>query len=145
MLDELGPLRFPLFTVARRLWGYGDYDDLVQDTYIKAIEHQDGFDGNNLMAWLTKIMRRTRQDQCRDQRVRAEIDAERIYEEFAPENQEEQVFTQEVIVKFNGRSELLALSVLGYSSEEIAEKLDMTISNVRNGINRGKEKVRNAL
>lgn len=59
MEKELEPHRKQLFAHALKLTRCPDLaGDLVQDTFLRAIQYKEHFDGSNLAAWLNVILRR---------------------------------------------------------------------------------------
>ena len=71
----------PLYAAALRLTrNPADAEDLVQDTFVKALRFSDRFaEGTNLKAWLYTILHNTWRNQRRDRaRARLEADSETV-------------------------------------------------------------------
>src|SRR5438046_10473411 len=78
--EALGFLE-PLYTTALRLTrNRSDAEDLVQDTFVKALRFADRFErGTNLKAWLYTILHNTWRNRRRDAaRDAVEVDSERV-------------------------------------------------------------------
>jgi RNA polymerase sigma factor (sigma-70 family) len=58
-INELTSYRATLLAYASRRVTNGEAEDLVQDTFIKAIRFQNSFDGTNLGGWLMAILQNT--------------------------------------------------------------------------------------
>ena len=74
----------PLYATALRLTGQrADAEDLVQDTYVKALRFADKFEpGTNLRAWLYTILHNTWRNRRRDAaRAGIEVDSELVEQE----------------------------------------------------------------
>src|SRR5688572_12713154 len=73
----------PLYATALRLTrNRADAEDLVQDTFVKALRFEDRFAaGTNLKAWLYTILLNTWRNRRRDSaRVPVEVDSPRVDE-----------------------------------------------------------------
>ncbi|MBM3819422.1 MAG: sigma-70 family RNA polymerase sigma factor [Acidimicrobiia bacterium] len=82
--DALGYLE-PLYAVALRLTrNRADAEDLVQDTYVKALRSAHQFrPGTNLKAWLFTILHNTWRNRVRDdtrRQVTVDVDGDRVDE-----------------------------------------------------------------
>jgi RNA polymerase sigma-70 factor (ECF subfamily) len=76
----------PLYATALRLTGQrADAEDLVQDTYVKALRFADKFEpGTNLRAWLYTILHNTWRNRRRDAaRAGVEVDSDLVEQEAA--------------------------------------------------------------
>jgi RNA polymerase sigma-70 factor (ECF subfamily) len=84
---ELSSHRQYLMVVARAIVGNGsDADDLVQETYRRALEHEDQFiPDTNLRAWLTCILRNVHRDRFR--RAAFEVLSPLVGEILGPEHE----------------------------------------------------------
>ena len=74
----------PLYATALRLTRQrADAEDLVQDTYVKALRFADSFEpGTNLRAWLYTILHNTWRNRKRDAaRAGVEVDSEAVEQE----------------------------------------------------------------
>ena len=74
----------PLFRLAYRMSGsQTDAEDLVQDTYVKALRFADRFErGTNLRAWLYTILHNTWRNRVRDRaREGVQVDSELVEQE----------------------------------------------------------------
>jgi RNA polymerase sigma-70 factor (ECF subfamily) len=74
----------PLYATALRLTGQrADAEDLVQDTYVKALRFADKFEpGTNLRAWLYTILHNTWRNRRRDAaRAGVEVDSDLVEQE----------------------------------------------------------------
>ena len=137
-----------------------DADDLVQETYLKALRAFDSFTrGTNAKAWLFTIARRLNIDRFRRARVRPQPLAEEAVEDTtlapaAPETLEvegwEQLTPGVVRTAIDGVPEPFRMAVVlrdlqGLSYQEIAAVLDVPAGTVMSRLHRGREYVRQAL
>lgn len=141
-------------------------EDLVQDTYVKALRFQKQFAwGTNLKAWLLKILTNTFLNRCRhDQRHRKFVDmaeSDPVYDAYFDQassgfldNPEEHVFRrffderieacfQELPEEF--RVAVVLSDVEGLSYKEIAEVLDCPIGTVMSRLHRGRQLLKRQL
>jgi RNA polymerase sigma-70 factor (ECF subfamily) len=136
-----------------------DADDLVQETYLKALRSFDGFQrGTNAKAWLFTIARRLLIDRYRRARVRPQPLAEEALEDTAlsPPAPEvgseawERLSPQAVREAIESVPEPFRTAVVlrdmhGLAYQEIAQVLDVPAGTVMSRLNRGREYVRAAL
>src|SRR5690349_18792058 len=81
--DDLLEYLQPLYATALRLTGNrADAEDLVQETFVKALRSAHQFErGTNLKAWLYTILHNTRRNQLRDAgRRTVDVDSEKVEE-----------------------------------------------------------------
>ena len=137
-------------------------EDLVQTTYVKALERFGSFEpGSNCRAWLLRILRNTWIDQLRHLKVAGpEV---RIEENLvaAEQGQEETVwsdaddilenFSDERVIKALGelpeeqRLALFLVDVEDFSHEEVAEIMDVAIGTVKSRSGRARAVLRQRL
>lgn len=127
-------------------------DDLVQETFLKAIRHLGQLrDVNSLDAWLSNILFNNWRDHIRSRRDAEDIDELNELEEFALDCEDEK---RDVIGRVHdaidslppAQREVLALVDLhGYSYDEVAALLNIPIGTVNSRISRARETLRDLL
>jgi RNA polymerase sigma-70 factor (ECF subfamily) len=136
--------------LARSLTGHSqEAEDLVQDTYIKALLHWEQYaPDTNIRAWLCMILRNQFYSKKRLSWRMTPLDqemAEQTIVDLAV-NQEEQLgFNQEFalyapllgLVSLDMRDSVLAVHYLGMKYEEIALVLDIEVGTVKSRVSRG--------
>jgi RNA polymerase sigma-70 factor (ECF subfamily) len=134
-----------------------DANDLIQDTYVKAITHKDKFDpATNLKAWIYTIMKNTFINKYRkDTKVKTIIDNTKDLYFLNNSNKSESV---EPDSKYNHSELLRVVDALqdehripfqmhfqGYKYKEIAEQLNLSIGTVKSRIFFGRKKLMSKL
>jgi RNA polymerase sigma factor (sigma-70 family) len=145
--------RIPLLRYARHLCGYNqdEAEDLVNATMLKAIEHQDQFDGRKIGGWLSTILRNMFYDSKRSLRNRrTHLD---IYEITGLEytthrnlredsNVEHVMELKQVIAAMEFLSKehqrVLSMYALGYTCEEIATRENISIGTIKSRVFRAR-------
>ncbi len=129
--------------------------DLVQETMLKALEHQDDLDSfDQLGAWLSKIMHNKFIDNLRYNRRwewadEAEVDD--CLAEASTESKLIQIQTQDALhtamskLSFEHRQAISLSDIQGFSYQEISEITSTPIGTVMSRISRGREKLRSLL
>src|SRR5688500_569924 len=150
-------LRFlePLFAAALRLTrNRSDAEDLVQDTFVKALRFSGGFTpGTNLKAWLYTILHNTWRNRRRDAaRDKVDIDSPRV-EEAAAGGADAGDTPERILLRTTLDADLQAAldalpdvfreavwlrDVEEFSYPEIAEMLGVPIGTVMSRISRGR-------
>jgi len=136
---------------------HDDADDLIQDTYVKAITHKDKFDpATNLKAWIYTIMKNTFINKYRkDTKVNTIIDNTKDLYFLNNSNRSDTVSPDS---KYN-HAELIKevenlqdehripfeMHFQGYKYKEIAEQLDLSIGTVKSRIFFGRKKLMSKL
>ena len=152
--ESLGFLE-PLYAAALRLTrNRADAEDLVQDTFVKAIRFADRFTpGTNLKAWLFTILHNTWRNRVRDAaRAGVDVDSTRI-EEVAAERLAAPETPERILLRASLDADLQAAldalpeafrqavwlrDVEEFAYAEIAEMLDIPIGTVMSRISRGR-------
>lgn len=137
-----------------------DADDLVQETYLKALRSFDSFQrGTNAKAWLFTVLRRLHIDRFRRARVRPQPLAEEALDDtaLAPAAQEDapagdwERISAEVVrqaveqVPDPFRAAVVLRDLQGLSYADVAAILDVPPGTVMSRLHRGREYVRQAL
>jgi RNA polymerase sigma-70 factor, ECF subfamily len=146
----------PLYATALRLTrNRADAEDLVQDTFVKALRFSDRFEpGTNLRAWLSTILHNTWRNRIRDAgRQAVEVDSTRLEElEGSAANSgndsPEQLLLRNTLdadlsAALDGlpdvfRQAVWMRDVEEFSYAEIARMLDVPIGTVMSRISRGR-------
>jgi RNA polymerase sigma-70 factor (ECF subfamily) len=152
-----------LFNLARYLTAsVTDAEDLLQETYVRAFAAAAGFDGQNLKAWLFKILRNTFVDQYRKEQqhptrggldtVHADteglVDADRLREEVEVD-QLRKIVSRELEAALLTLSEdartVILLDLEGMTEVEIADVLGCAIGTVKSRLSRARTVLRQRL
>jgi RNA polymerase sigma-70 factor, ECF subfamily len=149
----------PLYATALRLTrNRADAEDLVQDTFVKALRFSDRFErGTNLRAWLSTILHNTWRNRLRDTGREAavvDVDSARLEEVGAPtegspgHETPEQLLLRKTLdadlraaldeLPDNFRQAVWLRDVEEFSYAEIAGMLDIPIGTVMSRISRGR-------
>jgi RNA polymerase sigma-70 factor (ECF subfamily) len=157
--EALGYLE-PLFATALRLTrNRADAEDLVQDTFVKALRFSDRFTpGTNLKAWLYTILHNTWRNRRRDAaREAVDVDSSRVEEAAAQmdgpasiETPERILLRQTLDADLRGaldglpeafREAVWLRDVDEFSYAEIAEMLGIPVGTVMSRISRGRRQL----
>jgi RNA polymerase sigma-70 factor (ECF subfamily) len=143
-----------LYNLGRRLTGNdADAEELVQETYARALAGAHSFGGGNLKAWLFKILRNTFIDQRRRGRAapqplpadadppEAGDDAELLRDDLELERLR-RVVGKEIEAALANLSEdartIVLLDVEGFSESEIADGLACPVGTVKSRLSRAR-------
>ncbi len=152
--DELVEILPQLRAFARSLVSSdADAKDLVQMTCLRVLERQEQFrPGTSLIAWAITIMRNIRMDELKKPMKFEEVDPEEIFEIPDPralrrtESRLELRDTLRAIHELpEGQREVIGLTAVGYSYDEIAHKLGIPTGTVMSRLYRGRERLRTLL
>ncbi|MEO6710353.1 MAG: sigma-70 family RNA polymerase sigma factor [Planctomycetota bacterium] len=142
-----------LLPLARRLThGRGEADDLIQETFLAAIEHRESFDpARPLMPWLIGIL--VRQASAARRRARREVDPVRLdsRSQSAPDDDvqanEFQTIVMEALSRLSrhDRDVLMPLLFDGKRAAQIARELGSRPDTIRMRIHRGLDRLRRIL
>ena len=153
----------PLYAMALRLTrNRADAEDLVQDTFVKAIRFADRFTpGTNLKAWLMTILHNTWRNRVRDSaREAVAVDSDRVEQAAVAERAATPETPERILLRSTLDAELQAAldgmahafreavwlrDVEELSYAEIAEVLEVPIGTVMSRISRGRRQLVDAL
>ena len=135
-----------------------DAEDIVQETFVKALMYMDGLEDSNLVAWLFKVSLNKYYDLCRKNKRRpiVSIDDSHFLEDFNQDTQQErikeeglsQVLQQEqtnqiisVLESLNPtyKNLLIMKYTLNLSYEEIGQLVDMNGAKVKTYLQRARQ------
>jgi len=152
-----------LYNLARYLTGSAsEADDLVQETYVRALGAAASFDGRNLKAWLFKILRNTFIDGRRRHKqhatdggldtVRADVegrvDADRLRDDIESA-QLRGVVAAEIEAALRALSEdaraVILLDLEGMTEVEVADVLGCAVGTVKSRLSRARAMLRQRL
>lgn len=134
---------------ALSLASHGDHaDDLVQETLMKAWNHQSSFQpGTNLKAWLFTILRNEYFSQLRKRRREVE-DADGGYASsvMTPGSQESQLDMADLRLALqqlpdDQREAVVLVGASGFSYQEVAEICHVPVGTVKSRVNRARNKL----
>lgn len=133
-----------------------DAEDIVQDTFLKAVIHLEAIDSNKMASWLFKVALNHYYDLCRKNKRRplVSLEIESVFnnmpaEDYLPENyyldSEKKKQVSRVLDDLNPiyKNLLVLKYVVGLSYREIAEVVDVNEQTVKTYLYRAKQKFRN--
>ena len=139
----------PLFATAMRLTrNRSDAEDLVQDTFVKALRFAGGYTpGTNLKAWLFTILHNTWRNRVRDGgRVPVDVDSEKVEVAIARDgavgaDTPERLLMRDTLAALPEayRAAVWLRDVEEFAYAEIASMLDVPIGTVMSRISRGRQ------
>jgi len=152
-----------LYNLARYLTGSAtDGEDLVQETYVRALGAATSFDGRNLKAWLFRILRNTFIDLYRKQKkhptrggldtirpdVEGPVDADLLRDDIEI-NQLRNVVASEIEAALMMLTEdartVILLDLEGMTEVEVAEVLGCAVGTVKSRLSRARIMLRQRL
>jgi RNA polymerase sigma-70 factor (ECF subfamily) len=157
------PQRAAVLRLAQVLTGNAaEAEDLAQETLLKAFTGIGRFDGANVRAWLTRILRNARIDRLRSAGQAAkmvsldaiELDVEDGRQELEQWSNPQEILNafsdQEMIRALQGLPEeirwtLLLVDVEGHDQAEAAELLEVPVGTIKSRAHRGRAMLRQAL
>jgi len=134
---------------ALSLASHADYaDDLVQETLMKAWNHQQSFqEGTNIKAWLFTILRNEYFSQLRKRKREVE-DADGDYAAgvMTPGSQESQLDMADLRIALqqlpdDQREAVVLVGASGFSYQEVAEICRVPVGTVKSRVNRARNKL----
>ena len=121
-------------------------NDLVQDTYLKALMYKDKFqESTNLRAWLHTIMKNTFINDYRKNKKALALSSEKesnknmsLFRTVSHNNPDEQLIAKEIVAEIGQLSEQYKTPFIqyynGYQYDEIAEQLQLPLGTVKSRI-----------
>ncbi|MEU4158686.1 sigma-70 family RNA polymerase sigma factor [Actinoplanes sp. NPDC026670] len=153
--DLIRATQFEVARFLRTLSGESDVDDLVQDTFLRALRSLPDFQGrSSVRTWLFAIARRVAADQIRHISRRPRIatvtdwvtSADAAEPDGRPRFEEEHALTSLLAGLPDDRREaFVATQVLGLSYAEAAEVCDCPVGTIRSRVARAREDLVTAL
>jgi RNA polymerase sigma-70 factor (ECF subfamily) len=153
--DLIRATQFEVARFLRTLSGESDVDDLVQDTFLRALRSLPDFQGrSSVRTWLFAIARRVAADQIRHISRRPRIatvtdwvtSADTAEPDGRPRFEEEHALTSLLAGLPDDRREaFVATQVLGLSYAEAAEVCDCPVGTIRSRVARAREDLVTAL
>jgi len=134
---------------ALSLASHADYaDDLVQETLMKAWNHQNSFqDGTNIKAWLFTILRNEYFSQLRKRRREVEdADGDYAASVMTPGGQESQLDMADLRIALqqlpaDQREAVVLVGASGFSYQEVADICHVPVGTVKSRVNRARNKL----
>lgn len=132
-------------------------DDLVQETYVRALDAHDQFTaGTNMKAWLARILRNVFFDRYRQRKREVAAEEIELPEEApdpgqTPESQvlrgelDEQITRVLRTIPDEFRLPIVLVDLGGFSYEQVASILSCPIGTVRSRLSRGRKLLRESL
>ena len=116
-------------------------EDLMQDTYLRAMEKKNQFDGKNIRPWVMTICRNLFFDQIKKKReILSNDETLKTEVKYGLQRDFEYCFE-----KLNMEDRELISSMDGSSYKEISSELNITVGNVRVKIFRAREQLMNCM
>ncbi len=128
-----------------------DAEDLVQDTYARAIKFFDTFrEGTNCKAWLYTIMRNIFINYYRKRKNITEIHYDEFTEQQVMSSQESILTRDELMTLIGGikdefRCVIILFHIDDYSLQEISDKLNWPLGTVKSRLHRGRKEFKKLL
>jgi RNA polymerase sigma-70 factor, ECF subfamily len=123
-------------------------DDLVQETLMKAWNHQDSFQpGTNIKAWLFTILRNEYFSQLRKRRREVEdADGDYAGNVMTPGGQESQLDMADLRIALqqlpdDQREAVVLVGASGFSYQEVADICHVPVGTVKSRVNRARNKL----
>ena len=123
-------------------------DDLVQETLMKAWNHQDSFQaGTNIKAWLFTILRNEYFSQLRKRKREVEdADGEYAGSVMTPGGQESQLAMADLRIALqqlpaDQREAVVLVGASGFSYQEVADICAVPVGTVKSRVNRARNKL----
>ncbi|WP_421693576.1 sigma-70 family RNA polymerase sigma factor [Aestuariivirga sp.] len=123
-------------------------DDLVQETLMKAWNHQQSFqEGTNIKAWLFTILRNEYFSQLRKRRREVEdADGDYAASVMTPGSQESQLDMADLRIALqqlpdDQREAVVLVGASGFSYQEVAEICRVPVGTVKSRVNRARNKL----
>jgi RNA polymerase sigma-70 factor (ECF subfamily) len=134
---------------ALSLASHADYaDDLVQETLMKAWNHQNSYqEGTNIKAWLFTILRNEFFSQLRKRRREVEdADGEYAGSVMTPGGQESQLDMADLRIALqqlpeDQREAVVLVGASGFSYQEVADICHVPVGTVKSRVNRARNKL----
>lgn len=134
---------------ALSLASHADYaDDLVQETLMKAWNHQNSFqEGTNIKAWLFTILRNEYFSQLRKRRREVEdADGDYASSVMTPGSQESQLDMADLRIALqqlpdDQREAVVLVGASGFSYQEVAEICHVPVGTIKSRVNRARNKL----
>jgi len=131
-------------------------EDLVQDTFVKAYEHLESYRGEKVRPWLFRVARNAYIDWYRRERRQVQTDPGRfagLTGGAAPGAEEEYLRREELrnwfravsLLPEKSRQAVLLREYHGFTYEEIAQVLGLSLTNVKVTLFRARQKIREVL
>lgn len=131
-------------------------EDLLQDTFYKAYIYIESFRGGNFKPWLFKIAYNSYIDWCRKAKWERVVEQDVLegYLTVQLQSAEDEFFVKYNINKWLGWTEelnwqqrhaLILRDLYDFSYEEIADQLEISLSNVKISIYRGRQQIKKRL
>jgi RNA polymerase sigma-70 factor (ECF subfamily) len=139
-----------LYNLARYLCGNaGDAEDLVQETFVRALAAERSFDGVHLKAWLFRILRNAFIDRYRKDKARAELDQPLDADRLSVEAEGEllrPLLAAELEAALMALSEfartMILLDLEGMTEVEVAAVLGCAVGTVKSRLSRSRALLR---